>query len=326
MSRSVHVIHGHSAAGCLKQAIHPRPGELLVSEDVLSCGPLPPVRSLDQWARDRKAYWDSVAPGDDEGPFNRDLLGNAQALREVDSCVIWLGVGAAEQLLLAWFVRLLKLIESRAQIQVIQFAHFGSHNESAWGLGLLHPEQLKHHPPAEELSAQAVLELELLWDRVTSSDPAGLISVLSEESDLLPHSRASLQPLVYRYPDHRTGLGRWDSELLRKAKEKGPKATHVIGHTMGENFDSDLVGDVYLFSRLRRLANPDLAYPLVAMSGDVYSMRGCEVALTEAGASVLAGRSNAVELNGIDDWILGVHLDSTRGSVWYQEEGTLVIA
>jgi hypothetical protein len=38
---------------------------------------------------------------------------------------------------------------------------------------------------------------------------------------------------------------------------------------------------------------------------------------------VLAARPNAVELNGID-WMLGVHLDSKRRSVWYQMDSTLV--
>jgi hypothetical protein len=53
-------------------------------------------------------------------------------------------------------------------------------------------------------------------------------------------------------------------------------------------------------------------------------MRSCEVHLTETGGAVLAGRANAVELNGIDDWVLGVHLDSASGSVWYRKEGHLV--
>jgi len=53
-------------------------------------------------------------------------------------------------------------------------------------------------------------------------------------------------------------------------------------------------------------------------------MRGCEVALTETGDAVLAGRANAVKLNGIDDWVLGVHLDAAHGSVWYRKDGALV--
>ncbi len=324
MSRTIHVIQGLSAGGSFVQAMHPQPGELLVNEDVLSCGPLPPLRSIEEWAQLREAYWDSVASSDDDRPFNRDLLTNSQVLRLADSIVLWLGIGAAEQLLLAWTVQLLKLIGSQAQIHVVQFTHRGKHNDHAWGVGLLYPDQIKHHPSAAQVSAAAILELESLWKGVTSTDPSDLLSALSERTSHLQHSRASLQRLIHRYPDYETGLGRWDSEVLKYTKEKGPKATRIIGHTMGNNFDSDLVGDPYLFSRLHRLASPDLAHPLVTMSGDPYDMRKCEVVLTDAGESVLAAQANAVELNGIDDWILGVHLDSKRGSVWYQREGTLV--
>ena len=93
---------------------------------------------------------------------------------------------------------------------------------------------------------------------------------------------------------------------------------------MGRNFDADLVGDAYLFWRLRGLGASGLAHPLVALSGDPYDMRECEVAITEAGESVLACRANAIELNGIDDWVLGVHLDSRQGSVWYRKGNTLI--
>jgi hypothetical protein len=47
------------------------------------------------------------------------------------------------------------------------------------------------------------------------------------------------------------------------------------------------------------------------------------VALTGAGELVLNGRANAIELNGIDDWVLGVHLDSKQGRVWYRKDGAL---
>lgn len=150
--------------------------------------------------------------------------------------------------------------------------------------------------------------------------------MLAEEWPRLPHVRASLQLLVYRYPNHQTGVSRWEYELLKYTKEKGPRVARVIGHTMGNNFDGDLVGDLYLFSRLGRLADSELAHPLVTISGNPYSIRNCEVALTEAGESVLARRANAVELNGIDDWILGVHLDSRQESVWYEKEGALIRA
>ena len=324
MSRIAHVIQGLSAAKSFSQAMNPEPGELLVNDDVLSCGPLPPFRSIEEWVRLREEYWDSFGPSEEQRPFNRDLLANTQALRELDSIVVWAGVGAAEQLVLAWMVQLLKLIGSRAKLHVVQFTRAGEDNEVVWGLGSLNPDELKNHPPAEPLSAETLLELERLWERVTSPNPAGFLAVLSDEMAHLPYGRASLRRLIHRYPDYRTGLGRWETELLQRTKEKGPRALRVVARVIERNFDADLVGDLFLVDRLYRLANPYLAHPLLALSGDTHDVRKCQVALTDAGEAVLAARANAVELNGIDDWILGVHLDSENGSVWYHKEGTLV--
>jgi hypothetical protein len=122
------------------------------------------------------------------------------------------------------------------------------------------------------------------------------------------------------------GLGRWDQELLRNTKESGPSAIHVIAHTLSDNFDGDQVGDAYLFWRLRQLGDPDRAQPLLRLSGNLSAMRTCEVALTDAGQSVLDGRANAVELNGIDEWVLGVHVSSKSGTVVYQSDGAIIEA
>jgi hypothetical protein len=324
MSRTINVIQGYSAASSFAGAMQPQPGELLVNEDVLSCGPLPPFRSSEEWIQLREAYWDSIVSGSDEHPMRHELLTNTQALCEADSIVLWAGLGAAEQLLLAWVVKLLQHTQSRAQLHVVQFTRAGKHNSEVWGTGSLIPDDFKHHPPALPVPPEALVELEWLWDRVTSPDPAGLLMVLSDERTHLPHSRAGLRRLLERYPDHRTGLTRWESELLKYTKEKGPRALRVVGFAMGYGFDADLVGDLYLFSRLLQLGSEDLPYPLVRVSGDPGNVRSWEVVLTDAGEAVLAGRAHAVELNGIDDWVLGVHLDSKHGAVWYHKENMLV--
>lgn len=164
MTQTIQIVQGLSAAGSFRQAMHPRPGGLLVNEDVLSCGPLPPFRSIDEWTQLREAYWDSVAVADDERPFNHDVLGNARVLRDVESVVLWLGIGAAEQLLLAWIVQLLKLVESGAQVHAVQFAGTGETNPQVLALGLMNPDQIKHHPPVQQLSPEAILELDRIWD------------------------------------------------------------------------------------------------------------------------------------------------------------------
>jgi len=39
---------------------------------------------------------------------------------------------------------------------------------------------------------------------------------------------------------------------------------------------------------------------------------------------MLNGEANAVHLNGVDDWIAGVHLESRAGRVWFSRDGTLI--
>jgi len=325
MTRLIHIVQGFSAAGCFNQAMHPKPGELLVNDDVLSCGPLPAFQSPEQWTSVRGAYWDSVEPDSrSTTEFNGEFLAGLLALHDTDSLVLWLGVGVAEQLMLAWVVHLLQSTGSRAQISVVQYSRVGDSNfDVAWGLGLLNPKQFEHHPPIEPLSTEAIAELERYWAAVTAPDPTNLLSMLAEASTCVPHCQSSLRYMILRYPDHATGLGRWDCELLKYTEKKGPKVTRVIGHLMGNNFDADLVGDAVLFARLRRLGAVDVAHPLVRLSGDQTNIRDCEVTLTEAGEAVRAGRANAIELNGINDWVLGVHLDSKRGTVWCRKDGAL---
>lgn len=324
MTRAINILHGDSAAGIFQQAMRPAPGELLVAQDLLSCGPLPPFKSIEQWTRVRTAYWDVVAPEIPTTAFNRDLFANTQAIREAESVVVWLGVGAADQLVLPWLIQFLELIGSRAKVSTVQFTQIGDPAWDVWSLGLLNVERMKQHPSAVELTTNDIAEYKRGWAAVTSPQPVGLLSLLAEDSDELRFFRNSLRCFVDRYPNHRSGLTRWDRELLRYTKERGPLAARIIGFTMGDNFDADLVGDLYLFARLRAMGSSQLAHPLVELSGNIEEMRGCNVSLAKVGQDVLDGRANARELNGIDDWVLGVHLNSKAGKVWYQKEGLLI--
>ena len=89
----------------------------------------------------------------------------------------------------------------------------------------------------------------------------------------------------------------------------------------------DWPGDVYLYSRLQRLGAPGLrnsAGFLQRYRTDQCAKR--RVTITDAGRAVLNGEANAVALNGIDDWVAGVHLDSKAGRVWFRRDGELVPA
>jgi hypothetical protein len=71
--------------------------------------------------------------------------------------------------------------------------------------------------------------------------------------------------------------------------------------------ENERVGDIWLFSRLRGLALPTLPRPAVELTGERTTIRGIEARLTSDGERFLKGESDFVELNGIEDWVGGVH-------------------
>jgi hypothetical protein len=149
--------------------------------------------------------------------------------------------------------------------------------------------------------------------------------VISESSGGLPYLRRSLRSLLERFPDRMTGLNRWDTALLRYTRDVGPASARIVAYTLGYESDGpDQVGDGYLFARLRRLGDPALRHPLLTLSGNRVRIGGTRVILTDAGLAVLAGRANFVALNGIDEWVGGIHLDSASGRVWFRRGATLV--
>jgi hypothetical protein len=84
--------------------------------------------------------------------------------------------------------------------------------------------------------------------------------------------------------------------------------------------ENEWVGDNWLFWRLQRLADPALPHRTVTLTGQWATRRGIEARLTPEGEQFLKAQLNFVELNGIDDWVGGVHLDSRIGDVWFHQD------
>jgi hypothetical protein len=314
------IVNGESAAGSLRQALALDPTSILVQHDVLSCGPLLPFESLAQWRRVRDEFWRRTCHGPASSEFSRNLLQNADELREAREIFLWMGSGLSDQLLLPSTARLFELVGTEpAKLSTVQFVRFPDKLLEIVGLGMLAPMELKNHPAPEPISAAGIAEIKKVWTAVTAPTPHGLLAFLREGAPVFPLLRRALMTMVSRYPDAQTGLSYIDWELLKYSNTSGPKVAKVIALVISSNAEHlDPVGDLYLLARLRTLANRDLTHPVLNLVGDSLSIRDCEVRVTATGEDLLAGRQNFVELNGIDDWVGGVHLDSRRGAVWFR--------
>jgi Domain of unknown function (DUF1835) len=323
MGAQLFIVNGDSAAGSLGQAIGSDQG-ILVQQDVLSCGPLPPLETVEQWREVREQFWQNIW-GDLPSPspishHSRDLLWNTDALRRAEAVCLWMGSGLSDQLLLPSTAHLLELVGAEpAEFSTVQFSRYPGRPLEIVGLGMLAPDELKNHPAPEPTSTAGIAELKGVWTAVTAPEPRRLLALLREEAVVFPLLRRALKTMIARYPDERTGLNYIDWDLLTFSKARGPKVASVIAHAMRSNAEHlDPVGDLYLLARLRGLADPHLPHAALDLKGDSSSIHSCEVRITSTGEKVLAGHKNFVELNGVDDWVGGVHLDSRTGAVWFR--------
>ena len=323
----LHIVNGSSAAGMVRQALGLSRDDLISHDDLLSCGPLFPLRSIDEWRSQRENYLRTLYPFEFYfDSVNRDLLSCAEDLRHADRVTLWLGTGLAEQVLFAWLIQLFCLLNvDLDKLRVIQFSTDPKMGYEILGIGMLNADQVKAHPEPFVLDEVAIDSLEGAWMAAISSTPARLVEFLASDPGPLPFLERSLQSLITRFPNFESGLSLWDFELLRQVVERGPTAAKVIGFTMIRLIDNlDCIGDAHLFARLKLLGNLSLNQPLVSLKGNLAEMRETEVTVTETGKAVLNGEVNAVRLNGIDEWVGGIHLNSAAGEVWFQRDGVLV--
>jgi hypothetical protein len=327
VDNDLHIIAGPSAAACLQEGLALSPDQVLVHQDLLSCGPLPSLDSLEDWRDVRETYLRSLDIEEPSVRFvdqDRDVFVNRERLRSASTITLWLGTGLPEQLMLIWVVALLRRIEvDVGRSRIVQFGVDRQHEIVA--VGVLNPSRFKEHPHPIRLEESAIQEATTAWKAVTAPEPDLLSGFLADRTHSLPFLQRALTGLLHHYPDLVTGLNAWEYQLLRYVREEGPKATSVVAHTMAHDMDfPEWMADNYLFQRLHRLAENTLPKPLLTLSGDTVRLRGTEVRLTEHGEAILAGKANAVEWNGIDEWVGGVHLDSRNGRAWFQTADTLV--
>ena len=329
MSRVVHVLLGDSAAGSFKQSGIADPNDVVALRDALSLGPLLPIGDVSSWMDGRRAYWRDLLSADDLGD-EEDLYSDPIALLSNDEIVLWLGTELADQIAQAWLPVYLRALDAQSpELKIIQFER-NSRGREVPGLGMLHPKEIAAHPPPMTLTKEQLVELDIVWQALTSTEPAALSAYLRTASRF-PRLVRALGEGLTRFPDATTGVNAWEYRLLRNVT-RARECPRVIGQTLADSYDAffagtggrDQVGDGWLFARMRRLADGSLREPALEITGSGTEYVDREVRLTPFGQRVLDKKANFVDANGIDDWVFGVHLQSAAGRVWFHRDGDVV--
>ena len=302
------------------------PEHILMLVDRLTFGPIVPLLDS-RWSIARrdflKVFLGNIFDTSDFPSDYETLRNSLDKLNNAKQIVLWAGPSLDEQLIFVWIVVFLNSLGvDLNKLQYVLVTHDSAENRSIQCLGVLSPDGFAL--ARKTTKPFAANELELIfkaWLAWSSSNPNDISSFLK-----LNHTSNTLSILVSRfslllryYPSLVSGLSQLDEILLKLCHSHGPNSVRITAeYIVSHSNKPDLIGDQIVKGLLLKLASSHLKFPLLKITGEPKEFRQpLNIELTDAGKAVLVGEANFVELNGIDEWIGGVHLKSPPGAVWY---------
>jgi hypothetical protein len=315
----LHITNGDAAAELIRAA--GLSGEVVAWRDALHEGPVSGGLSLLELSEVRARFLAEQGL-DDLNALRADFARRDAALerfRAHDEVVLWFEHDLYDQLQLVQLLDWLAGVDHGSTILSLicigEYPGVGPFH----GLGQLTPEQLAGLFPSRTPIAAAELELgRAAWTAFRSADPEDLEAVRTGDCDALPFLAAALQRHLEQFPSTRSGLGRTEERILETTARltAGDDENGGRGCTPVDLFRVDqaieerpFLGDTVFFAYVLRLAS-GIRQPLLRLeradAGDSFAQ--ATLRPTPDGLQVHAGEADAVELNGIDRRLGGVHL------------------
>ncbi len=328
----LHIVNGDSVADKLR--LGNVQGDILVWREIYTVGPVFPDMNEPGNRAVRAAYLEQ-ALGIPQATYLASLDEQAQALRQFrkyKDIVLWFEHDLFDQTMLAyllhWFARQQPLHGTALHLLVI-----GSYPgiEPFRGLGQLTPDQLASLAGTWQPIGQRELEAGTqLWEAYCSPDAQHHLKLLQEASDelsALPYAREAFEAHLSRLPDCRSGLGIVEQATLAcLTAAGGAMAPFELFRQVGDRLHVLGLGDLEYWHRLSRMAGG--SHPLVRVevttaasvtyptySDPAPSFRDSAVAVTDLGRRLLAGAEDWPAMQGVDDWVGGLHLQE-RSPQW----------
>ncbi len=320
----LHIHNGDCSASIAKQST--MLGEHFAWREALIDGPTPADVRGEEWpkirARHLNAFYGADLETENELRAQEDKL---STYHEHDEVVLWFEHDLFCQTnllyLLDWFAgREL----GKTKLSLIFIGEFpGVPNFR--GLGELDSEQMasllgsRHEVSRTELNLATAA-----WQAYCSPDPTAIETLLETDTSAMPFLRRALQLHLARFPSVRNGLGRIQNRGLEFIHSGLQRFADLFSRFVDTEPAYGL-GDAQFWIALRQLS--DAQQPLLKTSnGDSSDLkltpekvRHTTFKMTEAGAAVLNGQADFVDMNGLNVWLGGVHLSGKR-DLWRWED------
>ncbi|MBP1965863.1 DUF1835 domain-containing protein [Paenibacillus aceris] len=223
---------------------------------------------------------------------------------EVDEIILWFDHDLFDQLMLCYLLsRLSVLPRGSIRLSLIQYDQMVDHQISKL---------------YRELSSVTEDQLTLavkVWTAYSASEPLSLSVLMEDDLSALPFLKRALTANYGRYPSMHNGLNGIQQLILEEIKD-GEVVVLSLFQKINRKTSEFGLGDLQFWGMLEQLRSCE--YPLLLLVGGdrfpkygealPFQFENWRVRLTDMGKLVLTGKQDHVLLNGIDDWIGGVHL------------------
>lgn len=320
----LHIHNGDASANILQRS--DLPGEHLPWREALLAGPAPGGVDLDEWIEVRAGYI-ARAYETDRDECRNDLRRQEETLRRVrehDEVVLWFEHDLSCQLILIYLLnRLAGEERGDTRLSLVCIDHFPG-IENFRSLGELTPEQMASlFDLRQPVSDEQIHLASEGWKAYSSPDPMVIEQFLRLDTSALPFLGEALNAHLDRFPSTSNGLGFIENKALELI-DAGHTGFTTIFAEFGATEPIYGYGDFQLWNDLLPLGTSPT--PLLTIGIDTLdgALRGggfkhATFALTNAGTEVFADQRDAIELNGIDTWLGGVHLTSDNLWRWDEE-------
>lgn len=321
LAGALHVTNGDVTGDLLGETGLAR--HVLPWRDVLHEGPVPAGTDEAELRRIRARF----LAGEDTGGVEGILAGLVARDRTLEGAcggeyVLWFEADLYDQLqIVQVLARLASLGVAPERIILVCVGEYPGVDRFA-GLGQLGPGQLAGLllTAAVPLTAAALNLATAAWSALRAGEPGELGEIAAARSAELRFLGEAFDRLSREYPSSRDGLSLTERRILAAAATASAPTAGAVFARASAREPRPFLGDVFCFRLIARLARAPV--PLLETDpAGVPVTANTRLRPTAAGGEVLRGDADFVDLNGIDRWIGGVHLQGDR-SPWRWDEGT----
>jgi len=311
----LHITNGDAAVEVMLRA--GIEGEILPWRDVLHEGPVPGGLTLENLSEVRASFIADSGWGeqDEVAKEFRQRDAKLSCFRDHEEVLLWFEHDLYDQLqllqLLDWFSRQVPGATRLGMICVDEY------------LGPMEPGRLAAlYPQRGPVTSRQLALGQRAWSAFCSEDPTQWERILAADTSALPYLAGAVTRHLEQYPSVRNGTNRTERSLLQAVQSGVSRPGRIFAATQDAE-ERRFMGDSTFWSYLNAMveSRPPLlqlrggaqfhapaAYPYPAEFGEQ------EIMITAAGRRVIADEADWVDINDIDKWLGGVHLE--RGNVW----------